>query len=255
MNRNLVYALFLIACTLTLSGCVTDSVMAKLNAVRGRVMPGLEKQYAATDLRLGAPAYVRIFKEEGILETFVRNDQTGRYDPFRTYDICGYSGYLGPKVRSGDKQAPEGFYDVTLERLFPQSKYHLAMNIGYPNEYDAAHGRTGNALMIHGTKDGKCFSEGCYALKNADIEDLYIFIEQSILAGNPDVQVHIFPFRMTDANMARYAAAGAEEWMPFWMNLKQGYDLFEQNRVPPTVGVRDRSYVFMPQIFRYASGV
>src|SRR5690606_11897951 len=144
-----------------------------------------------------------------------------KYHLYKTYPICKWSGSLGPKLVEGDKQAPEGFYDVTTDWLWPESQYHLAMNIGYPNQYDRTHGRTGSYIMIH----GKCFSEGCFAMKDRPIEEIYLLTEQSLLAGNHNVPIHIFPFRMTDENMARHADS---VWMPFWRNLRQGYEWFER---------------------------
>ncbi len=228
-----------------LAACVTDGAIARLNRIRDQKMPELEKELAAADLRPGAPVYLRLFKEERTLEVWVRNDPTGLYQPFKTYQICKDSGMLGPKLEQGDLRSPEGFYDITDERMNPASKYHLAMNIGYPNNYDKVHGRTGNALMIH----GGCLSEGCFAMTDPGIEDIYLLAEAAHRAGSGPIPVHIFPFRMTDANMTAHAAS---EWMPFWGNLKQGYDLFEQTKFPPRVVGESGTYLFAPQAFVYA---
>jgi murein L,D-transpeptidase YafK len=114
-----------------------------------------------------APIFVRIFKEESELEVWKQRDD-GRYYHFKTYPICNWSGDLGPKEREGDKQAPEGFYTITHDQMNPNSGFHLAFNLGYPNAYDKAHKRTGEFLMVH----GKCKSAGCYAMTDALIGDL-----------------------------------------------------------------------------------
>ena len=88
---------------------------------------------------------------------------------FKTYPICSYSGGLGPKIQQGDRQAPEGFYLVSLEQLNPRSKYYLAFNVGFPNAYDRAYGRTGSNIMVH----GDCTSSGCYAMTDAVMEEIY----------------------------------------------------------------------------------
>src|SRR5262249_58940622 len=106
-----------------------------------------------------APILIRIFKEESELELWKQRDD-GRYYHFKTYPICNWSGDLGPKVRYGDRQAPEGFYTVQREQMNPDSKYHLAMNLGYPNAFDRSWKRNGDALMIH----GGCQSDGRYPL-------------------------------------------------------------------------------------------
>ena len=139
-----------------------------------------------------APIFIRIFKEESELEVWKQRDD-GRYYHFKTYPICNWSGELGPKLKQGDRQAPEGFYTVTREQMNPDSKYHLAMNLGYPNAYDRAHRRTGDFLMIH----GKCKSAGCYAMTDALIEEIYAMARESFIGGQDSFQVHAFPFRMT----------------------------------------------------------
>ena len=105
------------------------------------VTPGDRQLSASTQallaikgMKLEAPIFVRIFKEESELEVWKLKD--GRFQHFRTYPICAWSGGLGPKVQQGDKQAPEGFYTVSRGQMNPHSLYHLAFNIGFPNAYD-----------------------------------------------------------------------------------------------------------------------
>lgn len=243
MTRTKILALLI---CLVMAACSTmPDYMAKLNAIRAALLPELKTELAQADLKPGAPMYIRIFKEEGELEVWVRNNNSELYRPFKTYAICKQGPMLGPKQARGDMQSPEGFYDITQDRLWPGSQYHLAMNIGYPNAYDQQHNRTGDKLMIH----GDCKSEGCFAMTDPVIEEIYVLTEQSLLAGNENVPVHIFPFRMTDANMNRYKNS---EWAAFWQELKQGYDLFEQNKYPPNVVANGGHYMFTPQVFIYA---
>lgn len=182
-----------------------------------------------------APIFVRIFKEESELEVWKQRDD-GRYYHFKTYPVCNWSGDLGPKVKQGDRQAPEGFYTVTREQMNPDSKFHLAMNLGYPNPFDRAHRRTGEFLMIH----GKCKSAGCYAMTDALIEEIYSIARESFIGGHDSFQVHAFPFHMSKENMARHAS---HEAYPFWKTLKEGYDYFELTRQLPTVAICNRRYV------------
>ena len=201
-----------------------------------KVEPTLARDLRATGLRLGAPIFMRVFKKSAELEVWVE-DKSGRYSLFRTYDICNYSGSLGPKVKLGDKQSPEGFYYVTAEQLNPRSHYHLSFNLGYPNAFDQGLRRTGGNLMIH----GDCVSIGCYAMTDEKIEEIYALAESSLRNGQRDVPVHVFPFRMTERAMYRFRRS---TWSDFWHNLKQGYDLFEQDRRPPLVAVTNDRYVF-----------
>ncbi len=182
-----------------------------------------------------APIFVRVFKEESELEVWKQRPD-GHFYHFKTYPICNWSGDLGPKIKQGDRQAPEGFYTVAREQMNPDSKYHLAFNLGFPNVYDKALGRTGDFLMIH----GKCKSAGCYAMTDALMEEIYGIARESFLGGNDTFQVHAFPFRMTEANMKRHANHDA---FAFWSTLKEGYDYFEVARQLPTVAVCNRRYV------------
>jgi murein L,D-transpeptidase YafK len=182
-----------------------------------------------------SPIFIRVFKEESELEVWKARDD-GRYYHFKTYPICNWSGELGPKERQGDKQAPEGFYTVAAHQLNPNSQFHVSFNLGYPNAYDKAHGRTGDFLMIH----GKCKSAGCYAMTDALMEEIYGLAREAIKSGQQSFEVHAFPFRMTAENMARHKRS---RWHPFWTVLKNGYDHFEAHRLPPQVAVCERKYM------------
>ncbi len=128
----------------------------------------LKAALAAAGMALGDPAHLRIFKRESRLEVWLRPAGGPRFALFRSYPICAWSGTLGPKLMEGDRQAPEGFYRVGRRQLNPQSRHHLAFNLGFPNAYDRALGRTGSALMVH----GGCSSVGCFAMTDAAIEEI-----------------------------------------------------------------------------------
>jgi murein L,D-transpeptidase YafK len=190
---------------------------------------------AEKGMREDSPMLIRIFKAESELEIWKARDD-GRFAHFKTYPICNYSGDLGPKLREGDRQAPEGFYMVTEDLMNPQSEFHLAFNIGYPNAYDAAYGRTGKHIMVH----GDCKSRGCYAMTDAVMEEIYILAREALAGGQQAFQIQAYPFRMTEANLSRHKN---NKWYGFWRNLKEGYDQFEATRVPPRVDVCERRYL------------
>jgi murein L,D-transpeptidase YafK len=200
-----------------------------------RVEARLKSELKKAGLEYGAPIHVRIFKEPRQLELWVQ--QGTRFKKFRSYPICKMSGELGPKTERGDDQAPEGFYSVDANWMWPHSNYHLAFNIRYPNDYDKAWAREGSAIMVH----GGCSSSGCFAMTDDKIEEIYTLASAALVKGQPEFSVHVFPFRMTDKNMKRYKGA---RWSKFWANLKEGHDLFEKNGVPPAVTVVDKRYVF-----------
>lgn len=209
----------------------------------GQTLPGtpdlkdLSGRLAAKDMALGAPVLVRIFKREFELEVWLKKGD--RYERFATYPICMWSGALGPKLKEGDHQSPEGFYTVGSTGLNPNSKYHLSFNLGYPNAYDRAHNRTGSFLMVH----GDCRSIGCYAMTDPVIDEIWALVTAALDAGQERFQVQAYPFRMTDKNMAWYGHASEA---PFWRQLKKGYDLFERDHLPPQVSVCRGRYSFQP---------
>lgn len=194
----------------------------------------LQKRFKETGTEKGDALFIRIFKEEALLEVWIKKEE--RYVHLKDYAICAYSGGLGPKLKEGDKQAPEGFYRVYPKQLNPRSKFHLAFNLGYPNAYDRAHHRTGSYLMVH----GRCTSIGCYAMTDANIEEIYDLVESALKKGQSYVPVHIFPFKMEDEAMDAHSES---RWYDFWMQLKEGYDYFEAEEIPPKVEVIHGDYV------------
>jgi murein L,D-transpeptidase YafK len=196
----------------------------------------LAQRLAAKGLTIGQPVFIRIIKDTSELELWMQG-RASTWTLLHTYPICKWSGDLGPKLREGDGQAPEGFYAVTQNALNPKSAYHLSFNLGYPNAYDRAHGRTGSFLMVH----GDCRSVGCYAMTDAGIEEIYGLVEAALRAGQPAVPTHIFPFRMTDKNLRRPHDV---RWGSYWANLKEGWDQFEATRQPPTAYACGQTYRF-----------
>ena len=226
----------LAALALILAACSsrTPETQRDSRLIRRPPNPTLQDRLEARGFRFGAPAFIRIFKKEEVLEVWLQKD-SGEYALFLDYPICIYSGELGPKTREGDKQSPEGFYAVGREAMNPNSQYHLSFNLGYPNAYDRAHGYSGSLLMVH----GKCVSIGCYAMGDRQIEEIYTLVGAALQRGQPFVRVHAFPFRMTDANLATYSE---HRWYDFWRMLKPGYDYFERYHQPPEIDVIGGQY-------------
>ncbi|HKS33109.1 MAG TPA: peptidoglycan meso-diaminopimelic acid protein amidase [Enterobacteriaceae bacterium] len=183
---------------------------------------------------MGSPVFIQIFKQERILELYVKMGE--QYQLLDSYKICNFSGGLGPKRKQGDFKSPEGFYSVQRNQLKPDSRFYKAINIGFPNAFDRAHGYQGNYLMIHGA----CVSVGCYAMTDSGIDEIFQFVTAALVFGQPNVQVSIYPFRMTDDNMQRHKYSS---YIDFWKQLKPGYDYFVATRQPPVVSVADGNYV------------
>jgi murein L,D-transpeptidase YafK len=182
------------------------------------------------------PILIRAYKKESELELWKRG-RDGKYALLKTYPICRWSGQLGPKLREGDRQAPEGFYSVTPTQMNPNSSFYLAFDTGFPNAFDRAHRRTGSHLMVH----GNCSSSGCFAMTDQAMAEVYAIAREAFAGGQRAFQFQSFPFRMTAANMAKHRS---DRNMPFWRNLKEGYDHFEVTRQPPRVTVCGRRYAF-----------
>jgi murein L,D-transpeptidase YafK len=221
-----------------LAGCQTETSSIPVRARQPLSRPTLalmeQKKMTKED-----PILVRIFKEESELEVWKQN-RDGQMALLKTYPICRWSGELGPKLREGDRQAPEGFYTIGPAQMNPNSGLYLAFNLGYPNAFDTAHERTGSYLMVH----GDCSSRGCYALTDEQIAEVYTLAREAFAGGQRAFQVQAFPFRMTPKNLARHRG---NPNMPFWRNLKEGYDHFEVARSTPRVDVCERRYVFNAQ--------
>lgn len=224
---------FALSAAVTLAACSAADAPKHLKPLSYRTLTDLQQK----GLSPADPILMRIFKAESELEVWKLSAVDGKYRHFKTYEICKWSGELGPKFKEGDRQAPEGFYHVTPALMNPNSSFHLSFNIGFPNSFDRSHGRTGSHLMVH----GECSSAGCYAMENDQIEEIYALARDAFAAGQKAFQVQAFPFRMTPKNMAMHAE---NPHMSFWRTLKQGHDHFEVTRQQPNVDVCGRTYKF-----------
>ncbi len=197
----------------------------------------LTSKMGALQMQASDPLLIRVFKSEKRLEVWKKPESSEQFLRLTSFPICAYSGELGPKFRQGDRQAPEGFYHISASQLNPWSSYHLSLDLGFPNRYDQANARDGSYLMIH----GGCKSAGCYAMGDRAIEEIYALVREALRGGQNAVEVQIFPFRMWDDQML---AKASSPYYAFWKNLKQGYDLFEKDRVALMPRVCKGRYVF-----------
>jgi murein L,D-transpeptidase YafK len=227
--------LLLAGVSLALAACQQDG-----GSVSGRslapIPPATLALMASKGMQKSDPILVRAYKKEAEMEVWKRGAD-GRYALLKTYPICRWSGQLGPKVREGDRQTPEGFYTVTPAQMNPNSAYFLSFDTGFPNAYDREMGRTGSALMVHGS----CSSRGCFAMTDEAIAEIYAVAREAFAGGQRGFQFQSYPFRMTAQNLARHRY---DPHMPFWRNLKEGHDYFEVARQEPKVQVCGRRYVF-----------
>src|SRR5262249_30007703 len=220
-----------------LAGCNGEDISLAANAKANQpVPPKLIQAMVEKDMDLQSPILVRLFKQEAELEIWKQN-RSGKFEILKTYPICRWSGDLGPKVKEGDRQAPEGFYAITPGQMNPASAYYLSFNTGYPNAYDQSLGHTGSQLMVH----GDCSSRGCYAMTDEQIAEIYSLGRESFFGGQKSFQFQAYPFRMTAANMAKHRN---NPNMPFWKMIKEGSDHFEVSHQEPKVDFCEKKYVF-----------
>jgi murein L,D-transpeptidase YafK len=226
---------------ITMSGlCGCSIPLDDIDAIRiGTIRPSTLEKMASLNMDRAAPVLLRVYKEESTFEVW-KQDRSGKYILLNTYPICKFSGKLGPKISEGDRQTPEGFYEITPEQMFPLSREYLAFNIGFPNAFDRSLGRSGSFIMVH----GGCASIGCYAMTHQQMDEIYRLIDEAFDGGQNRVPFEAFPFRMTAENLARHAPNNPHA--SFWTMLKAGSDSFLETGKPPTIGVCDHRYVFNP---------
>ncbi|MCG6203960.1 murein L,D-transpeptidase [Rhodopseudomonas sp. HC1] len=226
-----------IATSVVLAGCNSDQMSLASNAKANQpVPPKLVAAMQDKNMDLQSPMLVRLFKQEAELEVW-KQDRSGVFQLLKSYPICRWSGDLGPKIREGDRQAPEGFYSISPAQMNPQSSYYLSFNTGYPNAFDKSLGRTGSQLMVH----GDCSSRGCYAMTDEQIAEIYALGRESFFGGQRAFQLQAYPFKMTPANFAKHRN---NPNMPFWKMLKEGNDHFEVTKQEPKVDFCEQKYVF-----------
>jgi murein L,D-transpeptidase YafK len=217
-----------------------DAVISSSDSDWGpELKEGSNDELSSLQLKAGDPVFLRLFKEENELEFWMRGTGVEHYTLFKVYRLRDWSGKLGPKLKEGDRQTPEGFYYVGASRLRPGSHEFLGIDVGFPNEYDNYRGRVGGGLMIHGGRS----HDGNFVISPEDMREIYLLSEAALKSGQQIFRVHIFPFRMTDKRMEQEWDQ-QPDWIDFWANLKEGYDFFENVNFPPDVAVAAGDYVF-----------
>lgn len=180
--------------------------------------------------------FIRIFKQEQVLEVWVRPSSSDRLELLKEYPVCAVSGQLGPKRQQGDGQIPEGFYFIN--GFNPVSNFHLSLRINYPNESDrilGVRGHLGGDIFIH----GDCVTIGCVPITDDGIKEVYLLAVEARSAGQRRIPVHIFPARLDDQGLRQLEKDFADQpsLLKFWRNLKEGFDSFEEFRRVPSLRV------------------
>lgn len=187
--------------------------------------------------------YLRVFKNEKVVEVWMKNKGEVRYHLFKIYDICASSGDLGPKRMEGDGQVPEGFYKIDL--FNPKSDYYLSMRVSYPNNSDIILKEgisPGGAIMMH----GECVTIGCLPMTNDKIKELYVLCLEARNRNNP-IYIDIYPTKFTPENIKMLEDNFPKSKLTFWKTLKPIYDYFETNHWLPKVNIDPKGKYFIDE--------
>lgn len=188
-----------------------------------------EKEILALIKEKGNYLYLRAFKKNKKLEVWLCNAQNENCQLAKTFDFCTLSGDIGPKIKQGDGQTPEGFYYIN--RFNPVSNFHLSLGLNYPNQADKIRSgklNPGGDIFIH----GNCVTIGCIPIKDEGIEWLYTLCVEVKSLGQDKIPVHIFPFSNMDTEINSYSIP--HRYTAFWNTLLPAYKNFEKQRKVPT---------------------
>lgn len=177
--------------------------------------------------------YIRVFKHDGLVELWGKDNSSSTYKLFREYNICMPSGNLGPKRKQGDYQVPEGYYHI--DRFNPNSNYHLSLGINYPNTSDKTLGnkdKLGGDIFIH----GDCVTIGCVPLTDNEIKSLYVYCIEAINNGRARIPVTVFPAKMEGENrLFLNEFTKSNDTKNLWIDLQKGYNYFNTHKKLPYI--------------------
>lgn len=219
----------------------TKFIASKFSGPLSRVEDSLRKQFESKKLNWPPQQlYVRSFKYDRILEVWVKDKPLDPFKLFKTYKVCMQSGSLGPKRMEGDYQMPEGFYYIN--EFNPNSNYHLALGLNYPNASDKVLSdtrRPGSEIYIH----GGCVSTGCIAISDQPIEEVYVLASQARDQGQDFIPVHVFPVKYNVKKSFEFLAQATREnqlLQKFAVTLKAAFDAFEEKKELPLILVNKK---------------
>ena len=184
--------------------------------------------------------YIRSFKYDRQLEVWVKGNAKESFKLFKSYKVCMQSGTIGPKRMEGDFQVPEGFYYIN--EFNPNSKYHLALGLNYPNTADKILSdsiRPGNAIYIHGS----CVSTGCIPISDEPIEEVYIMATLVKANGQDFIPVHVFPIKYDVKKSADYLSQTLQTkptLIDFAARLKEAFSYFEDKKQLPIIVINKK---------------
>lgn len=194
-----VILLILVFCFFKYGHKISTPIVAKIkgketvNSIVEKYTSSVDKRLQPFLMKAGFNSYpekivLLIFKEEQKLE--ILGFQNDVFKLIKRYDFTAFSGKIGPKLKEGDKQIPEGVYKI--EFLNPNSSYHLSLKVNYPNKFDKEKAQLDNRTNLGGDifVHGKNVTIGCVPVGDKAIEELFIL---SKFAFNDEIKVVIAP--------------------------------------------------------------
>ncbi len=208
----------------------------KISSIFSKVEDSIKKEFVERGLKWPMKyMFIRSFKYEKQMEIWVKSDVKEAYRLFKVYKVCATSGTFGPKRKEGDKQIPEGFYYIN--EFNPNSNYHLALGLNYPNVSDAIlsdQNKPGGDIYIH----GNCVTIGCIPLTDSLIEEVYYLATVAKEQGQDFIPVHIYPLRYDDPKAAEQFKSKTklrQEAQVFASQIRDAYEYFEDTHQLPAI--------------------
>lgn len=207
-----------------LLGCGRPMSEDRVAVAKARAGSQIQAKFTAAKIKFPPrEIYIRAFKKERELELWATDKKGGKLTKVHTWDVAAASGELGPKRIQGDKQVPEGFYEIN--RFNPQSRFWLSLGLNYPNASDkilSDRAKPGSDIFIHGSN----VSIGCLAMTDEVIDEIYLAALAARDNGQRHIRVDIFPAR---AIQGLRSTPATEE---LWSVLEQALARFEKTRRP-----------------------
>jgi murein L,D-transpeptidase YafK len=181
--------------------------------------------------------FLRAFKEEKSLEVWGKDIMDWKL--IKKYPICRVPGKLGPKIKQGDKQVPEGWYQI--DSINPNSDFHLSLRLNYPNQADCIRSQNelnpGGDIFIH----GDCFSVGCIPIEDAPMEEVFWLVVKNLNKNSlQEIPVLILPFDLNDNQKYQKYTSEQPKLKAFWEQLKSIQIYFDDFNQVPDVFVNEQ---------------
>ncbi len=203
--------------------------------IRSRVLPDMEKRLKDANIAVGAPVYLRAFTADHKIEVWLRGDH--RYNEIQDAAFC-------TDADSGNatfQTPPPGVYTISRNNLAPNSPKNVELALTpLPDDDAPSPSQATTSYSLH----GNCADGPGIALKNDDIEQIYLLVDAALRAGQQSVPVHIFEKpHAPDDSMALTEDATGNSPAP---GLYDVYAAFERTHMPPEVRKADGRYQVEP---------